>query len=55
MQYRFTIEEYEKDTDRWVRSVNAYCRQKTAESVCDQLNAEADFMKSGKRYEVCEA
>lgn len=55
MTYRYTIVEIDEETERYVRSVNAYCRQKTAQQVAEQMNAEAWLFRSGRRYEVREA
>lgn len=52
MKYAYTIEEFDKATERWVRSVNAYSRLKTAEQVCEYLNAEAELCRTGKEYIV---
>ena len=54
MKYRFRIDEIDKTTGRFVRSINAYASRKRAEKECDKLNSEAYFGKSDKEYEVCE-
>jgi len=54
MKYKYAIDEYETETGRFIRSVNAYASEKRATSVADTMTAEALFCHRPYYYVVSE-
>jgi len=54
MKYKYAIDEYDTETGRFVRSVNAYASEKRATAIAEAMTAEAQFTNDGHYYVVSE-